>query len=165
MNVAMRRMLDQVADRVTALIHAPMSLADRFDEHGCLIPDAWQDARIDMKSEQMRVVQGPAEQADAVIKTIAGYNGRYRADQIVVGVLDEQLVPHLMRRLQQAHLPARWVVGKTLRETAPYRLLDALAQRHPAGTIRRLRCAGAASGCQRLAGIPRGHRELAHRIG
>jgi ATP-dependent helicase/nuclease subunit B len=128
MNVATRRMLDQVADRVTALIHAPTSLADRFDEHGCLIPDAWQDARIDMKSEQMRVVQGPAEQADAVIKTIAGYNGRYRADQIVVGVLDEQLVPHLMRRLQQAHLPARWMVGKTLRETAPYRLLDALAK-------------------------------------
>ena len=128
MNIAMRRMLDQVAERVTALIHAPASLADRFDEHGCLIPDAWQDVRIDMQTQQVRIVQGPAEQADAVIQTIAGYGGRFRADQIVVGVLDEQLVPHLLRRLHQARLPARWMVGKTLRETGPYRLLKALAE-------------------------------------
>ena len=37
MNSATRHMLDQVADRVTALIHAPESLADRFDAHGCLV--------------------------------------------------------------------------------------------------------------------------------
>ena len=127
MSVAMRRMLDQVADRVTAMIHADVSLADRFDEHGCLVSAAWQDARIELQTQQMRIVQGPADQADAVVDTIAAYNGRYRADQIVVGVLDEQLVPHLLRRLQQSHLAARWVVGKTLRETAPYRLLAALS--------------------------------------
>ncbi|MHB8974697.1 MAG: PD-(D/E)XK nuclease family protein [Pirellulaceae bacterium] len=127
MNVAMRRMLDQVAERVTAMIHADDALADRFDEHGCLVSDAWQDARIALKTQQMRIVQGPADQADAVVDTIAACNGRYRADQIVVGVLDEQLVPHLLRRLQQSHLAARWVVGKTLRETAPYRLLAALS--------------------------------------
>ena len=128
MNVAMRRMLDQVSDRVTALIHAPDSLADHFDEHGCLNPDAWQETAIDLKTEQIRIVEGPAEQADAVVETIASFNGRYRADEIVVGVLDEQLVPQLLRRLQQAHLPSRWVVGKLLRETAPYRLLEALAR-------------------------------------
>jgi ATP-dependent helicase/nuclease subunit B len=127
MNVATRRMLDQVADRVTTLVHAPAALADRFDEHGCLVPDRWQEAPIDIRPEQLRVVEGPADQAEAVVATIAGYGGQYRADQIVVGVLDEQLVPHLLRRLQRAHLPARWVVGKTLRETAPYRLLAAVS--------------------------------------
>ena len=40
MNMATRRMLDQVADRVTALVHAPEVLADRFDSHGCLNSDA-----------------------------------------------------------------------------------------------------------------------------
>ncbi len=127
MNVATRRMLDQVADRVTALIHAPGSLADRFDEHGCLVPDAWHDAPIDLRTEQVHVVQGPAEQAEAVVATIAGYGGRYRADQIVVGVLDEQLVPHLLQKLHQAQLPARWVVGQTVGQTAPYKLLEAWA--------------------------------------
>ena len=127
MNVTTRHMLDQVCERVTALIHAPASLADRFDNHGCLIPDAWQDARIDLATDHIRIVSGPADQAEAVVETIASYAGRYRADEIVVGVLDEQLVPHVIRRLEQAGLPARWVFGKTLRETGPYRLLEALA--------------------------------------
>ena len=118
-----------------------------------------------MQTEQVRIVQGPAEQADAVVATIAGYEGRYRADQIVVGVLDEQLVPHLLHRLQQAQLPARWVVGKTLRETAPYRLLEALAQRHPPGTVCRLRGARAASGCHHLVGVAGGHRGIGSLLG
>ncbi|MHB0958662.1 MAG: PD-(D/E)XK nuclease family protein [Pirellulaceae bacterium] len=128
MSIALRRMLDQVADRVTALVHAKDSLADRFDEHGCLVCEAWQDVGIELQSQQIRVVQGPAEQAEAVIDAIAAYNGKYRADQIVIGVLDEQLVPQLLRRFQQSHLAARWVVGKTLRETPPYRLLTAIAR-------------------------------------
>ena len=35
LNVTMRKMLDQVADRVTALIFAPEDWQSRFDEHGC----------------------------------------------------------------------------------------------------------------------------------
>ncbi len=136
MNVAMRRMLDQVSDHVTALVHAPAALADRFDEHGCLRPDGWQDVPIDVATHQIHTVEGPADQADEVVRCIAAYEGRYRADQIVVGVLDESLVPQLLRRLEQSQLPARWIVGKTVSETAPYRLLDAVAnylerQRYP----------------------------------
>ena len=127
MSVAMRRMLDQVADRVTALIHADERIADRFDEHGCLIPHAWQEVPIDLRSDQLRVVQGPADQAEAVVTAITELNGQYRGDQIVVGVLDEQLVPQLKQSLEDAGLETRWVVGKTLSETAPYRLLAAVA--------------------------------------
>ena len=127
MNVAMRRMLDQVADHVTALVHADVRLAERFDEHGCLIPHAWQDGLIDLHPEQLRVVQGPADQAEAVVTAIAELNGQYRGDQIVVGVLDEQLVPQLKQSLEEAGLETRWVVGKLLGETAPFRLLSAVA--------------------------------------
>ena len=38
LNQAQRRMIDQIAERVTALIFAPQELADRFDEHGCQPP-------------------------------------------------------------------------------------------------------------------------------
>ncbi len=127
MNAAMRQMLDLVADQVTALIHAPETLADRFDKHGCLNPDAWQNVQIPVATQQIHVVEGPANQASEVIHCIAALDGRYRADQIVVGVLDEMLVPQLLRRLQESHVSARWVVGKVVRETAPFRLLDALA--------------------------------------
>ena len=114
MNAAMRQMLDLVADQVTALIHAPETLADRFDKHGCLNPDAWQDVPIPVATEQIHVVEGPADQASEVIHCIAALDGRYRADQIVVGVLDEMLVPQLLRRLQESHVSARWVVGRTV---------------------------------------------------
>ena len=127
MNLALRRMLDQVADRVTAVVHAPASHADRFDGHGCLIPEAWQEARIDLDADQIRIVDGPAEQADAVLECLASFDGRHRADEVVIGVPDEQLVPQLLRRFAQADLPARWMVGRTVQDTAPYRLLQALA--------------------------------------
>jgi RecB family exonuclease len=136
MNLAMRRMLDQVGDRVTAIVHAPAEWAERFDAHGCVIPDAWQDVPIPLTAPQLRLVEGPAEQADAVLDVLASYAGRYRADEVVIGVPDEQLVPLLLRRLAHVGLAARWVVDKTLRETAPYRLLEALA-----GVLRRGRFA------------------------
>lgn len=128
MNVAMRRMLDQVADRVTALIHAPEQLASRFDSHGCLVPEAWMETTIELATEQIHVVSGPADQADELIGCLAALDGRYRADQVVIGALDEQLIPQLLRRLEESRVPARWMVGRTLRDTAPYRLLEALGQ-------------------------------------
>ncbi|NLE38883.1 MAG: hypothetical protein GX621_12735, partial [Pirellulaceae bacterium] len=54
MNRAQRMMLDQVADRVTALVFAPERLADRFDEHGCLLSEAWQEAEIDLAEERIQ---------------------------------------------------------------------------------------------------------------
>jgi len=127
MNVAMRRMLDQVADQVTTVIHAPEELADCFDEHGCLVPEMWQNRRIGITTEQIRVVEGPREQAQEMVRCLGAFGGRYRADQIVIGVLDETLVPQLLRELEESDVAARWVVGRAMRETAPYRLLEALA--------------------------------------
>lgn len=127
MNIAMRQMLDQVADHVTTLVHAPRQLADCFDEHGCLVPEMWQDRRIGITTEQIRVVEGPADQAREMVRSLASFDGQYRADEIVIGVLDETLVPQLLRQLEESGVAARWVVGRTVRETAPYRLLEALA--------------------------------------
>ncbi len=127
MTIAMRRMLDQVADQVTAVVHAPEELADRFDTHGCLNPDAWQETPIDLETEQIHVVEGPSEQARETVQCLAAFGGKYRADQIVIGVLDELLVPQLLRQLDEHDVAARWVVGRTLRETPPYQLLEAFA--------------------------------------
>src|SRR5690606_36000715 len=86
LNRTTRAMLEQVADRVTALIHAPLSLANRFDAYGCIRPEAWSGAQIDIKDEQLRVAEGPAEQADEVIRVLSAFGGKYRADDITVGV-------------------------------------------------------------------------------
>jgi len=128
MNLAVRRMLDQVADRVVALIAAPAEWQDRFDSHGCLIPDQWEGIDVPLDDAHVHVCDGPSDQAAAVAEAIAGYAGRYRADEIAVGFPDELLVPDVERVLTQHGVPARWGPGRSLGETAPYLLLEALAE-------------------------------------
>lgn len=123
MNRALRQMLDQVADRVTALVFAPESWADRFDQHGCLVPEAWQDVDLDLRDEEIQTAEDAAGQAELVVRQIANYEGRYRADEITIGVPDERLVPQLERALDEFDVPSRWLVGRTLPETGPYKLL------------------------------------------
>ena len=126
-NRAMRAMLDQVESNVCSLIHAPKEMASRFDAYGCIRPDAWQDLPLEPSREQIHIADGPAEQAALVAKRIAAYEGQYRADEISIGIPDESLVPHIRRQLRQCDIDTRWVVGRQLNETGPYRLLSSLA--------------------------------------
>jgi ATP-dependent helicase/nuclease subunit B len=128
LNKTLRNMLDLIAERVTAYVVAPESLADRFDAHGCLIPDKWCDVVIPLRDDQLQQVDGPVEQADAVSAWLAERSGRFRNDEVAIGVPDESLVPQLQRQLEQCGVKARWVEGVRLAETAPYRLLAAAAQ-------------------------------------
>jgi len=128
LNNSLRQMLEQVACRVTAYIIAPENLADHFDTHGCLVPSTWCDAMIPLREEQLRQVDGPEDQADTVSKWLAELDGRFRKDEVAIGVPDESLVPQLQRQLEQCGLQARWVEGVRLAETAPYRLLVAAVQ-------------------------------------
>ncbi|MCX7426724.1 MAG: PD-(D/E)XK nuclease family protein [Planctomycetia bacterium] len=127
MNRAGRMMLDQVADRVTALVFAPERLADRFDEHGCLVPGAWQDAEIELATDRIEVVDGPADQAAAVVRAMAAWDGRYAGDEITVGVPDVRLVPYIAQQLRQCDVPVRYGVGRPMTESGPCRLLEAVA--------------------------------------
>lgn len=122
-----RRMLDQVEDRVTAFIHAPEELADHFDEHGCLLPERWRDCRLDLSAEQIRVVGGPADQAAEAAYAVAELDGRYRADEITIGLGDESLTPHLQRQFEACGLRTRPVKEKELLQTPPALLLAAVA--------------------------------------
>ncbi|MBW8884842.1 MAG: PD-(D/E)XK nuclease family protein, partial [Planctomycetia bacterium] len=58
---------------------------------------------------------------------LASLGGRYRADEISIGMPDEKLVPNIERQLAQVGLSGRWAIGKQLAETAPYRLLKVAA--------------------------------------
>src|SRR6266566_4736910 len=119
-------MLGEVASRVAAYIVAPEHLADHFDAYGCLAPSMWCDAPVPLRDEQLRQVDGPAEQADAVSTWLVELDGRLRSDEIAIGVPDESLVPQLQRQLEQCGAKARWVEGVRLGETAPFRLLSAV---------------------------------------
>lgn len=131
LNQTQRDMLDQIAHHVTVLTPAAPEWIPWFDEHGCLNAEAWNDPEklpVQLDDDQWEQVEGPVEQAEAVVRQIAAYEGKFRADEITVGLADESLVPQVERQMRQCGLVARWGPGKPLAETRPYRLLDVIAR-------------------------------------
>lgn len=128
MNRIVQQMLDQVADRVTALIHAPPEEADQFDNYGCLKADQWLTRRLNLPMEIHRIVDRPADQAQEVVRELAAVNGQYRADEITIGVADDTLVPAVMQALSDSGVAGRWPVGMKIRSTRACRLLHAILQ-------------------------------------
>ena len=130
MNRSLTSMLNSpgVARRVTALVFADNDQHHRFDEFGCLRPDAWQDVPVNLGDDQLQVVEDPTDEAEAVVGALATAAENYSIDRIAVGVPDESLVPQLQRALTQRAVPSRWVVGKKMPETEPYRILQAISR-------------------------------------
>jgi hypothetical protein len=133
LNRTQRAMLEQVADHTTVLVSADRQwdLATAFDSHGCLQSEAWNDPAcfpIPLDDRHFHQVEGPTEQAEEIVRQIAAWNGRYRADEITIGFPDEPLAADVERQLRQCGQPARWGAGRPVAETTPYRLLTAIGQ-------------------------------------
>lgn len=124
MNRVVQQMLDQVEDRVTALIHAPDSEADAFDAHGCLDVDSWSNRKLNIDTAATRIAENPSEQAAIVARELAQLNGARRADEVSIGIADDSLVPAVLQNLSDAGVSGRWPVGMQLKDSRPWRLLS-----------------------------------------
>lgn len=134
---ALEQMLRQAANTtdITALIFAPESLADRFNELGWVQEQGWAEAQVPLDEAQVHVVMRPIDQAVAALRVMAGYGGELAAEDITLGVPDAQVVPYLEQQLPGCGVPVRDAAGYPLARTAPVRLLEAVAgylaeQRH-----------------------------------
>lgn len=123
-----RAVLDQVADRVVAYVHAPDELEGCFDSHGCVDSSAWLERRIALEPEQVLMVDGPLELSESVVRVLAEHEGGFRADEIIIALATDDLAPHLRRTLAEQEVAARWGVGTPLSQSAPCRLLQAVAE-------------------------------------
>ncbi len=126
-NRSMRRMLDQVEESVTSLVFAPADLAGRFDEYGALEPNSWREAEIEVESRNVYVVDSPSDQAEAAARILASWNNRWHADEIAIGLPDNRLSSFLQRRLAADEIRCRNTAGETVRRSAPFTLLTAVA--------------------------------------
>ncbi len=124
---ALCKLLDRPGVRATALVFAPESLADRFDGYGRLQAQAWNEAPLDLADEQLITVDQPADQAGAVLATIAGYQGVFSAEQITVGLADPQLLEPVKSALQKCGVRCRYAEGIPIEQQAVVRLLTAAA--------------------------------------
>jgi hypothetical protein len=128
LNALQRTAIEAWGGRTDALVHAPAPLEDRFDELGCLRADAWAEVRIDIEEERIVVADRPTDQAQAVLRALADFGGRYAAEEIAVGVGDEALHDLIARAGRSAQVSLHWAAGRPLVRTAPCRLLAAAGE-------------------------------------
>ncbi len=123
-------MLLQLSDAtpITALVCAPESESEAFDEAGGLRVEAWRGRHVGLADEEIRVVDAPRDQAHEVVRVLETLGPAYAADQITVGLGDESQAGLIQRTLQLAGLPARSALGRPVAESAPLRLLAALGR-------------------------------------
>jgi len=131
LNRATRQMLDQVAGKggkVTAIVGAPASWSDHFDEHGCLVADAWTEEAIELDWRSVAIVDGPTQQADAAAGAIAAVADQYSAKDVIVGLPDDNLLGEIRRIFGQHGLTCRYGPGRAVVSTLPFRLIETIVE-------------------------------------
>jgi ATP-dependent helicase/nuclease subunit B len=123
-----RQFLLAVEDRVTTLVHAPESRASDFDDLGCLRVEAWQNAKVDLASDEVRITDRPSDQAIEVAWALAELAQGRPPEDVVIGAPDPEVIPYVQERLASVGVSSRDGGGRELRRTAPYRLLTTLAE-------------------------------------
>jgi len=123
-----RAMLHLVSDRVTALIHAPRSDAEAFDDLGCVVPAAWCDRPLDVPESIIHITDRPRDQAMEALRLIDSFDDQHAPDEITLGVGDETMTPLLHRTLDLAGHAAHAPVGRPVAQSRPATLLAALAE-------------------------------------
>jgi ATP-dependent helicase/nuclease subunit B len=122
-----RRLLDLLGTRATLLIIAPRELDEAFDAAGAVVPAAFANRPIELAEDRWQIADGPEDQARRAAAWIAERAPRLARSEVVVGVPDAEVVPHLRRRLLELDADSREARGTPLALTSPARLLAAVA--------------------------------------
>ncbi len=128
-------MLRQAGQRITALVMAPESHAEGFDDLGILKPDYWLKQPVELQDDQLRFVGRKTDQAEAVVRAISDAQAErsatdtpLSADHVTVGLGDERFAGVVRRRLDLAQVPCRSAAGTPAGQSRPARLLRALGR-------------------------------------
>jgi len=129
MNALLRRALELCQAPVTALVFAPEDQAESFDPSGCLVPEKWSERTTSLDADrQWFVVDGPVDQADRVAGIIAGWDGKYSAEKISVGLADRAVAPYVRGTLASCGVVTRDAAGTPVAQTRPAMLLEAVGR-------------------------------------
>ncbi|MDR2345408.1 MAG: PD-(D/E)XK nuclease family protein [Planctomycetaceae bacterium] len=134
MNILQREIVNKFSEFVTALIFAPESYKDYFDEFGCIIPDKWLDEVIPIDDSQIEIVERSDFEPDAVLRRL--YNaknsessdGKFAAGEISIVAANSETLPFFKRRFKEANIKLSHFKGIELRHSPIYRFLDLLAK-------------------------------------
>ncbi len=111
---------------VTPLVPAPASHAAGFDALGGLLVEYWQDQPIDLAD--LRLADQPRDQAIELVRVLSELPPDTAAEDVTVGLGDEDAAGALGRAIELAGTPARPAAGRLVSHSAPAVLLDSLGR-------------------------------------
>jgi len=124
---------------VEILVYAPPELASRFDPFGRPAVDWWGRCEIDIPDDVIYAADGLRGQAERVLALIGAAADRFAPTDVVVGVPDEAVTPHLVRVLRDQGLAAADPAERPMAETRIFRLIRGFIQWTGEGSYRSLR--------------------------
>lgn len=127
LNPVSRAQLGGIHVPLHALIHAPPERADDFDDFGCARTEIWRSAELSLPDDRIEIAASPDEQARRVVHWLAALAPNHAPEEVLIGVPDPEVIPYLEAHLETAGVPVRSAAGEAMRETAPWRLLAAIA--------------------------------------
>jgi len=127
-NKIVREVVQALGERASMLVFAPEEARAEFDEVGGLVTAAWKERDVPVALEDWHVVDKPVDQAARTMDLIAGFEGEFSAEELTIGVCDEEIAPFLDRRLAEVGCRARHASGTPAVGTTVARLLDATAR-------------------------------------
>lgn len=140
LNAVARRAIEALSEheqgRALALIAAPGSLADRFDEFGCAAPDAWRDADTGLRDSDILFVNDPDEQASAALSLAMRLGEGRPPEDLVLGAPDERVAQAIESAAALADgVRVRSASGVPLVNASPVRLIRLLSEHLGAPTF------------------------------
>ncbi|MDR2171361.1 MAG: PD-(D/E)XK nuclease family protein [Planctomycetaceae bacterium] len=134
MNVLQRALLRKFSDFVTALIFAPESKREFFDDCGCIVPDKWVNETVDIDDTQIEIVERSDFEAEAALRILNSArnsnspDGKFAAGEISIVAANNETIPFFKRRFKEANIKLSYFKDKELRHTPVYRFLDLLSR-------------------------------------
>ncbi len=128
LNEISRRMLAGLTTEVTALVHAPQSLAAGFDSFGSIDVQYWLSAHIPVQEEQYDIVARAWEQGSAVLRRVAADAREVPVTKIRIGLCDRSAGPFIREAFDAEGIRVRDAGGMPFRSSSVFIALKTLQQ-------------------------------------
>ncbi len=127
LNPVFRQMLDQIAEKVTAVVFAGTEDQESFDELGCLKVEAWENAVIPIADSMIQIGDQPQDQARLAARFLQQLEGEFGIDQVSISVPDPRLVSPISRCLVECGVKTHDVGGSSIGNSRAFVMLELLA--------------------------------------
>ena len=128
LNTTQRGFLKAVAEQVEVWIACKESQQGMFDETGCLIPEAWNDATLKLNPEHLFVGNSPVDQAELATACVAQFGDRFHQREVTIGIPEPSLVAELKHQFDLSGVTTRNGAGTSLANSEPMSLLSLVAR-------------------------------------